>query len=90
MIAIDERCNIESTDNITISKHHTDQLIFGKPQTFGAAGRYETDYMLNVQQQAVAILAWKILEMKMDTLKLENKRSEKNTNRLMRENTIRT
>ena len=72
LIAIDKRCNKESTDNITISEHHTDQLVLGKPQTFRVTGGYETEYMPNVQQRAVAILAWKILEMKMDMLKLEN------------------
>ena len=87
LIAIDKRCKKESTDDITISKHHTDQLVFGEPQTFRVADGYETEYMPNVQQWAVAILAWKILEMKIDMLKLENGWSEKNMKRLMRENT---
>ena len=41
-----------------------DKLIFGRPQTFGAAGGYDEDYMPNVKERAVAISAWKLLEMK--------------------------
>ena len=39
-------------------------LIFGRPETFGAAGGLSTSRMPNVKERAVAISAWKILEMK--------------------------
>lgn len=46
------------------SESTDEKLIFGRPQTFGAAGGFDEDYMPNVKERAVAISAWKILEMK--------------------------
>ncbi|KAL3800470.1 hypothetical protein HJC23_011707 [Cyclotella cryptica] len=63
-IAVDESCHEEPTTENANSEDGTDQLVFGRPQTFGAAGGFETNYMPNVKQRAVAISAWKILEMK--------------------------
>jgi hypothetical protein len=62
------RLTIQTSEPIDVPNNESDesgdQLVFGRPQTFGAAGGYNDDYMPNVKERAVAISAWKILEMK--------------------------
>lgn len=54
----------EITDESSSPENDGDQLIFGRPKTFGAAGGYSETYMPNVKERAKAISTWKVLEMK--------------------------
>ena len=49
-----ENPNCRNCDETWLSRK---KLVFGKPQTFGKAGGYETKYMPNIKQWAVTILS---------------------------------